>query len=100
MHQQFPRNYTWEISWGQLPGKGVFQGNSPEVNLPGGSYTGSNSLEDNLPGGNVLGQFSGRQPSRRQFVGGGESHVVESIELRLSVKCFNETDFHASLLAH
>lgn len=69
-----------------------------------GSYTGSNSLEGNPPGGNlqrgnlpgenVLGQFSRGQPSRRKFV-----DVVESIELRLSVKCFNETDFHASLLA-
>ena len=29
--------------------EGVFQGNSPEVNLPGGGYTGSNSLEDNPP---------------------------------------------------
>ena len=84
--------------------EGVFQGNSPEVNLPVGSYTGSNSLEGNPPGGNlqrgnlpgenVLGQFSRGQPSTRKF-----DDVVESIELRLSVKCFNETDFHASLLA-
>lgn len=60
-----------------------------EGNPPGG-----NLQRGNLPGENVLGQFSRGQPSTRKFV-----DVVESIELRLSVKCFNETDFHASLLA-
>ena len=86
-HQQFPKNYTRVICWGQLPRRRVdFLANSLRSNLPGGQFSQGQSFTGRQF---VAGQFSGKQlnwgrSSRRQSVG-GEFSLYRQFQLKKTI---------------